>query len=196
MVANQSSDDASWLDDEALLVAIANRDQQAFAVLYDRYGRFAFRITYDILRERHQAEDAVQESFLRIWRGAAGFDPQRGTARAWVRTVIHHGAIGHLRGKAGRARLDLPLDITYALVADDDPQALAEAHERHNAVHQVLAALPQLQREAVELAYFTGLTCQEIATRTATSTGTVKSRLRLGLQKLREALLSPASVAV
>jgi RNA polymerase sigma-70 factor (ECF subfamily) len=186
----------SSIDDEGLLLAIANRDQEAFATLYDRYDQFAFRIAYDVLRERHQAEDAVQEAFLRIWRAAGGFDPQRGTAKAWVRTVIQNGAVSRMRGKSGRARLDLPLDITYALASDDDPQVIAEAHERQYAVHQVLAALPQLQREAVELAYFTGLTCQEIAARTATSTGTVKSRLRLGLQKLREALAVPASVAV
>lgn len=191
-----TTSDVRALDDEALLLAVAARDQEAFAALYDRHGQLALRIAYDVLREYHGAEDAVQEGFLRIWRAAAGFDPQRGTARAWIRTVIHNGAISRLRGKAGRARLDLPLDSTHALTSDNDPHAIAEAHERRDLIHQILAALPLLQREAVELAYFTGLTCQEIATRTATPAGTVKSRLRLGMQKLRESLAQPAVVAV
>lgn len=181
------------LDDGALLLAIVQRDQQAYAILYDRYARFALRIAYQILREQGQAEDAVQEGFLRIWRSAASFDPQRGSAQAWVRTIIQRGAINRLRGKVGRTRTELPLDITYAEVADALPEALIEAGERRETVMQSLATLPRPQREVVELAYFAGLTCREIAERTATSPGTVKSRLRLALRKLRE-VLAPAAL--
>jgi len=186
---------AAPLDDGALLLAIANRDHQAFATLYGRYERFAFRIAYQVLKEQGQAEDAVQEGFLRIWRSAASFDPQRGGAQSWVGTVIQHGAINRLRGKAGRTRTELPLELTYALVADAAPEAVIEASERRETVIRVLATLPRSQREVVELAYFAELTCREIAEQTATAPGTVKSRLRLGLQKLREALAPAALLA-
>ena len=183
------------LDDGALLLAIASRDQQAFATFHDRHNRFAFQIAYQILRDQGQAEDVVQEGFLRIWRGAGSFDPQRGCAQAWVRTVIQRSAINRLRGKMGRTRTELPLELSYAGRADAAPEALIEAGERRDTVMQSLATLPRPQREVVELAYFAGLTCREIAEQTATSPGTVKSRLRLGLQKLRETLAPAALLA-
>jgi RNA polymerase sigma factor (sigma-70 family) len=140
----------------------------------------------------------VQEVFLTVWRRAASFDPSRGAVESWLLTSVRHAAIDRLRGKHGRARFDMSIDrlsgptIRHDRLAGptarDDPQAMVEARELREGVRRGLDALPAAQREAIELAYFAELTCEEIATRTAVALGTAKGRLRLARGRLRTAL--------
>ena len=181
--------------DVALLEAIAARDQAAFAALYDRHSLHAYHLARKLLGEREAAEDVVQEVFLRVWRRAATFDPARGAAVAWLLSSVHHAAISRTRGRWARERQALPLDERCALSAPDDPGAEVEAAERAGLVRAGLATLPAPQREAVELYYFEGLTCAELATRTAAAVGTAKGPLRLARAHLRAAL-TPVAAAL
>ena len=176
-------------DDSALLAAIVARDGAAFGELYARYGVLAYAPGLPACwANMASPKDVVQEVFLSIWRRAATFDPTRGNVGAWLLTSVRHAAISRLRGKQGRARFDVPIERIAGLAAWDDPQAAVEAHELREGVRRGLATLPAAQREAIELAYFAGLTCEEIAARTAVALGTAKGRLRLARGRLRTIL--------
>lgn len=174
--------------DEALLVAIAGREERAIAALYDRYGGLAYSLAYRILGERGAAEDAVQEAFLSVWRRAASFAAERGSVRAWLLSIVHHRAIDRLRGKTGRARHDAPLDELDRVAAVEDPWREVAGNLQRDLLRQVLATLPDAQRRTIELAYFDGYTQQQIAGLMGVPVGTVKGRMRLGLHKLRDVL--------
>jgi RNA polymerase sigma-70 factor, ECF subfamily len=178
--------------DEAVLAAIARRDEAAVAALYDRYGALAYALAYRILRDRGAAEDVVQDVYLGVWRRAGGYRPGRGSVRTWLLASVHHRAIDRLRGTAGRARRDVPLDAAPPAPAGDDPWRAVEATLLREAVRQGLAGLPGEQRRALELAYYGGHTQTQIAELTGVPLGTVKGRVRMGLLKLREALADPA----
>jgi RNA polymerase sigma-70 factor (ECF subfamily) len=179
----------SW-DDDALLAAIQARDDEALAALYDRYGRLAFGLAYRMLGERGVAEDVVQESFLNVWRRAAGFELGRGSARSWLMSIVHNLAIDRRRGRQRRTWTDVALDEVDALLETEEDDALAVVVQSIEAerVQAVLQALPDEQRQAIVLAYFMGLTHQEIAEQTGAPLGTVKSRMRLGLRRMRALL--------
>jgi RNA polymerase sigma-70 factor (ECF subfamily) len=178
-------------DDDALMVAIQHRDDSALADLYDRYGRQAFALAYRLLGESAAAEDVVQEAFLNVWRRASSFQPGRsGGAKPWLLSIVHNLAIDRRRGRFRRESAHVPLDnVAFSLEDDaDDPfTAVAETIAAEQ-VRAAMAALSAEQRESDELAYFRGLTHQEIAARTGAPLGTVKGRLRLGLHKLRDIL--------
>ncbi|MGH2535754.1 MAG: sigma-70 family RNA polymerase sigma factor [Thermomicrobiales bacterium] len=176
--------------DDLLLLAVQARDDAALAELYDRYGRLAFGLAYRILGERGVAEDVVQEAFLNVWRRAGSFQTGRGGVRPWLLSIVHNLAIDRRRGRYRRELQDVPLEsVTFALENTGDDPFVTVAGELDAArIHAALATLPLDQRQAIELAYFAGLTHQEIAERTETPLGTVKSRLRLGLHKLRAVL--------
>jgi RNA polymerase sigma-70 factor, ECF subfamily len=183
--------EAEWGGDAALVAAIGRRDEAALAALYDRYGRLAFALAYRLLADRGSAEDVVQDAFLAVWRHAERYRPERGAPRAWLMTIVHHAAIDRRRGRHKRELGDVPLDdVAFALEADerDAFEAVAEGIEAER-VRRALGELPPEQREAIELAYFGGLTHQEIAERTGAPLGTIKGRMRLGLGKLRARLL-------
>lgn len=181
---------ASGPSDEELLKAVHRGDVEALGVLYDRHRRCAFAVALRILDDACAAEDAVHDAFLAVWRRSETFDAGRGTARGWLLAIVRHAAIDRRRSRGAHAHLD-------ASVARRDHQLEASADETFSAVTAHLEAeriraalddLPSEQREAIELAYFGGLTHQEIAERTGTPLGTVKGRLRLGLHKLRASL--------
>ena len=178
---------AEHADDE-LVQAIAGRDADAMVALYDRYGRLAFALAYRILEDGSTAEDVVQDAFLRVWRQAPSFDAGRGTLRSWLLTIVHHRAIDVLRRRSGRQGNDVDLETVEYSLAGPDVWGEVAAKIQGEQVRRAVAALPAEQRLAVELAYFEGLTHVEIAERTGTPLGTVKSRLRLGLKKLQETL--------
>jgi len=182
--------DAPSADDDTLLSAIQGRDQAALAELYDRYGRLALGVAYRILGERGVAEDVVQEAFLNVWRKASGYQSGRGSVRTWLLTIVHNLAIDRRRGRYRRELSDVQIDeVAFGLTTDDEDLFASVSGAIDAAqVQAAIAALPAEQREPIVLAYFGGLTHQEIAARTATPLGTVKSRMRLGLQKLRVAL--------
>jgi RNA polymerase sigma-70 factor (ECF subfamily) len=177
-------------DDDALLAAIQAHDEAALAALYDRYGGAAFGLAYRILGRRGATEDVVQEAFLNLWRHGARFELGRGSAGSWLMSMVHRLAIDRRRGRQRRAWTDGASDEVEALLSSENDDAFADAMQsiEANRVQTVLQALPDEQRQAIVLAYFRGLTHQEIADQTGAPLGTLKSRMRLGLRRMRALL--------
>ncbi len=173
-------------EDQELVARICNGDAEALARLYERHGGSAFALALGILRQREAAEDAVQEAFLAVWRRAVTYHPERGTVRAWLLTIVRNRAIDLLRRPSDAPRA-VPVD-TLALATVDDPEEEGIRAVDGATVRAALARLPAEQRQVVELAYFTGLTYPEVASRTGVALGTVKSRMRLALERLRALL--------
>jgi RNA polymerase sigma-70 factor (ECF subfamily) len=176
--------------DEELLAGLAAGRLEALDALYERYRTMAYGIARRITADDGLAEDVVQEAFLGAWRGAARFVPGRGSARTWLLAIVHHRAIDAIRRR--RAVVDLPdetdgVRTPEPLVTPDVWQEVAVRLDGAT-VSAALATLPDVQRSALELAYFGGLSQTEIATRTGAPLGTVKSRIRLGLLGLRREL--------
>lgn len=176
--------------DEELLADIRARDDSALAELYDRYGRMAFSLSYRILGERGVAEDVVQEAFLAVWRRAAGYTADRGAARSWLMAITHNLSIDRRRGRYRRELTDVQLDdVEFRLATgSEDVFSSVSSSIEADEIRVALRELPAEQRQAIELAFFGGLSHQEIADRTGTPLGTVKGRMRLGLRKLRTSL--------
>lgn len=173
--------------DVELLQAIAAGDEQALARLYDRYRLILFGLTMRILNSRAEAEDVLQETLLQVWRRATDFDPARGKPFTWLVTLTRSRAIDRLRQRAARDRL---AESASTLVPDEASDAVTDTlhAEQREIVTRALAQLPEEQREALYLAYYEGLTQSEIAVRLASPLGTVKTRMRSGMMKLRELL--------
>ena len=174
--------------DALLLQAMQSGDQSAVAVLYDRYGGAAYGLAYRICGDAPSAEDVVQDAFVALWKQAHRFDPKRGQVRSWLLTIVHHRAIDAVRRRSGRAERALPDGPDAPASAHGRPEEVAEATIAAEAVRRAVSGLPEDQRRAVEMAYFEGLTYAEIAERVGAPLGTVKSRLRLGIEKLRAGL--------
>lgn len=177
--------------DEELLAAIQSRSDAALAELYDRYGRMAFSLAYRILGERGVAEDVVQEAFLAVWRRSAAYNADRGAARSWLMAIVHNLSVDRRRGRYRHEMTDVQLDDVEFRLATDSEDVFGSVASTIEAEHirTALLGLPLEQRQAIELAFFMGLSHQEISTRTGTPLGTVKGRMRLGLRKMRTALV-------
>jgi RNA polymerase sigma-70 factor (ECF subfamily) len=177
------------LSDEALVALVARGDETALGELYDRVGRVAYGIAHRILRDERLAEDAVQEGFLAVWRSAAMFRPERAKASTWIVTLVHRRAVDIVRRE--ERRRSEPLDpSTRGETPDPAGSAEDEAwlgFERER-VLRGLAALPDAQREALELAYYGGYSQSEVAEMLGVPLGTIKSRMFAGLARLRELL--------
>lgn len=181
------------ISDDELIAAIAHGDHPALLALYDRHGRLGYGLAYRMLGESGAAEEAVQDAFLRVWRRAATFDAARGSVRSWLMTIVHHCAIDLHRKRAGAPNVVAGLDdIAEQTPAPDAWSEVASKLDREQ-VRAAVATLPPEQRRAIELAYFDGLTHREIAERDGLPLGTVKGRLRLGLQRLYTALAEPGA---
>jgi RNA polymerase sigma factor (sigma-70 family) len=176
------------LSDETLLAQVGRGDEPALGELYDRFGRVAYGLAVRILRDKTLAEDAVQDAFLGAWRTAAAFDPRRGTASTWLMTLVHRRAVDLVR-REDRRKTDQLGDAPIASGETTDEQAAVREERRR--VQAALAELPADQREALELAYYGGLTQSELAERLGVPLGTVKSRMFAGLAKLRDLLAEP-----
>lgn len=170
--------------DEELLAGMGAQELSALDSLYSRYGGAAFSLAYQITSNRETAEEVVQESFFAAWRGAATYKPERGAARSWLLGIIHHRAIDMVRGRNARGQT-VPLDEQLPIASKDDLWSAVKQTLDREEIRRALVTLPQEQRESIELAYFGGLTYPEIASRLGVPLGTIKSRLRLGLEKLR-----------
>ncbi len=175
-------------DERELAEGIRRREPQAMELLYDRLGRKAFGLAYRILGDGPSAEDVVQEAFLTLWRQAERMDPARGKVSSFLMTVVHHKAIDLLRSRRGETTRREPFDQPFfAQEGADVLERVTESMGR-DAVRNALQSVPEEQRMPIELAYFEGLTHVQIAESLAIPLGTVKSRLRLGLEKMRQAL--------
>ncbi len=175
--------------DAELLRAIALGDESAFASLYRQYSSILFGLLLRIVRDRPEAEDVLQEVFLQIWQQAANFDAARGRPFTWLVTLARSRAIDRLRSRESRERTANAAAIE-AVEEVGDAVTDAFRAEQSEVVRDALAEIPEEQRRALLLAYFEGLTQTEIATRLEQPLGTVKTRMRSGMQKLRELLHS------
>lgn len=175
------------LADEELMIFVQEGDSAALEVLYDRHGGAAYSLSHRIVGDAQSAEDVTQEAFLSVWRTSAGYDAARGSVRSWLLQIVRNRAIDALRRSASRGgRLDL--DDEGLLEAQEAPEltdAEASRRERARQVRGALRDLPRDQVQVIGLAYFGGFTHSEIAELLGMPLGTVKGRMRLGLQKVR-----------
>ena len=181
--------------DEQLLERVAALDPAAVEQLYERYKSMAYALASRITADSALAEDVVQDAFLGVWRNASRYAASRASVRTWVLSIVHHRAIDAVRRR--RPTSELPAADAQpppALVVDDAWAEVAGRLERE-IIAAALEELSPAQREAIELAYFGGLTQPEIAERTGAPLGTVKSRVRLGLLSLREILVQAGAGA-
>jgi RNA polymerase sigma-70 factor (ECF subfamily) len=165
-----------------LMERIQARDAAAFEALYDAYHRLVFGIGLRMLNDATLAEDVTQAVFMKIWTAPETF--RGGSFSAWVSRVTRNRALDLLRSKAARPEVEIPADLPLDAAPDDDVFARIDAQR----VREALAALPPEQRSLIEMGFFGGATHQELALRTDTPLGTVKTRIRSGLRRLRETL--------
>ena len=173
------------LSDEALVALAARSEQSALAELYDRYARPAYGLALRVLRDEALAEDAVQDAFMAIWRTAPRFVPEKGKASTWILTLVHRRAVDVVRREQRRRTETLDPAHEPGTGGADEEAWLRLQRER---VQHALRQLPDQQREALELAYYGGFTQSELAERLGQPLGTIKSRMFLGLARLRELL--------
>jgi RNA polymerase sigma-70 factor (ECF subfamily) len=191
------SDSSGIPTDEALLRRLVGGDSGALSTLYDRFGRLAYGLAYRMLADQTAAEDVVQEAFVSVWRNAPTFSPERGTVRAWLLTAVRNRCIDILRGPRLASKHEAPVDQAFEAEARDDVLESVLRSLQAQDIQRALDGLPEEQRITINLAFFGGLTHTQIAAQTRVPLGTVKGRMRLALDKLRETLttggLEPAS---
>jgi RNA polymerase sigma-70 factor (ECF subfamily) len=178
---------AERLADEELMPWIGRKDAEAFEVFYDRHGGAAYSLAYRILGDRGSAEDCIQEAFISIWRSGGRFDSTRGSVRSWTLSIVRNRAIDALRSKAGKAP-KLTFDDDAILESRPSGELTEEEAMRQETATEVRGALSQLpdeQSKVIQLAYFGGFSQSEIAAMLNVPLGTVKGRMRLGLEKIR-----------
>jgi RNA polymerase sigma-70 factor (ECF subfamily) len=182
-----TSDEIRRLADEDLMPLVARKQPAAFEVFYDRHGGAAYSLAQRIVGDPVTAEDVTQEAFLSIWRSQAGYDRTRGSVRTWALGIVRNRAIDALRREASRApRLDYDDDaVLEARPSGERTEAEAVRRETARTLRSALDELPGEQSKVIELAYFGGFTHSEIAEMLGMPLGTVKGRMRLGLEKIR-----------
>jgi RNA polymerase sigma-70 factor (ECF subfamily) len=183
--------DYADLPDEQLMARLAMRDIKAFEALYDRYGTLVYSTALRVVGDVQLAEDIAQEVFLRIWRRPDQYVPQRGRFVTWLLSVARNGAVDQIRMRGRRRRHETAgEESARQLPADEgrDPALMAQLADERQKVRQALTSLPAEQRRVIEMAYYGGYTQQEIAELLNQPLGTVKTRIRLAMQKLRAAL--------
>ena len=184
------------LADEDLMARAAGGDARAFGVVYDRHGTAAYSLAYRMCGRKGLADDVVQEAFISVWRAGSRYDPNRGSVRTWILGIVHNRSIDAIRRATvhdSRRASDEGIEERFEARDRTD----AEASRRGDAaeVRQALQTLPPDQLRVIELAYFGGFTHTEIAAMLDTPLGTVKGRMRLGLEKLRATLGEGAAEA-
>ncbi|MCY4447778.1 MAG: sigma-70 family RNA polymerase sigma factor [Chloroflexi bacterium] len=182
--------------DSVLASRVAAGDAGSLEELYNRYGVQVFSMAYGILRDYALAEDLAQEVFMALWTRAGRFDAAKGVFRHWFLHLAHNRVIDEVRRRRRVALMDAdkaPEDATLGLVSNGDTADEAITAVLVGEAREALRALPEEQRVVIVMAYLEGATQQEIAQRTGTPLGTVKTRLRLGLSKLRQTMNAPAT---
>ena len=181
--------DLSSLDDIALMALIAQAQNDALGQLYDRYGRLVFSVALHVIGDSETAEEITQDVFTRVWDGAHTYRPELAQVRSWMISITRHRAIDELRRRGVRPdqhQADWPEFPEDDFPAVEGPEDLVEARLWQRIVRTAVAALPEDQRRVLGLAFFQGYSHSEIAERLNEPLGTVKSRIRLAMQKLRQ----------
>jgi RNA polymerase sigma factor (sigma-70 family) len=178
--------------DRRLIGRIAGGDRDAFRDLFRRYAPAAMALARRVVRQPHIAEEMVQEAFLSVWKNPRRYDPARGTVRAWLMTTVHHRAVDAVRSEEAQRRRSEVVESLTDAASEDPAETVVEAlglPEERAAVRRALQDLPQEQRQAIELMYFSGMSQSQIAQRLGLPLGTVKSRTLLAMRRLRAALV-------
>jgi len=175
--------------DQALVARIADGDQEAFAALYDRLATQAYSLAIYVVKDGRAAEDVVQEAFVNIWRMARTYTTERGSVAAWAMTVVRNRAVDHLRRLSSRPRIVGDLENLIVATPHDEVWASVARSLDAETVRGAMSSLPVEQQQTIEMGFFQGLSHQEIADRTGLPLGTVKSRMRNGLRKMRARLV-------
>jgi RNA polymerase sigma-70 factor (ECF subfamily) len=179
------------LADEELMQLVRESDAAAFAVVYERHAAAAFSLAFRMCGKRAPAEDVVQEAFLSLWRSGAHYDGTRGSVRTWVLGIVHNRAIDALRRGVVQDRGRISDEgIEEQLEAAERTEQEVGRRDEAREIRAALVGLPPEQSRVIELAYYGGFTHSEIATMLDTPVGTIKGRMRLGLQKMRSQLSS------
>ncbi len=165
---------------------VGDSDAGAFAGLYDRHSRASYSLAYRMMGERQAAEDLVQEAFLEVWRAAGSYRAERGSVRTWILSIVRNRGIDQLRTMASRRRVHDKVEATASVAQPSEAFAETWRNSQREQVREALRILPPEQLKVLELAYYSGYTHVEIADLLDLPLGTVKGRMRLGLQKIRE----------
>ena len=173
------------LADEELISLVENDDAEAFAVLYDRHSRSAYSLAYRMMGQRQAAEDLIQEVFLRVWRSTGSYRAERGSVRTWILSIVHHRGVDLLRSSASRRRTQDKVEASAEMAQPSEAFSETWRNAQRDEVRQALETLPSEQLKVLELAYFSGYTHVEIAELLDLPLGTVKGRMRLGLNKIK-----------
>ena len=174
------------LADEDLMSLIGNGDAGAFGGLYDRHSRAAYSLAYRMMGERQAAEDLVQEAFLQVWRAAGSYRVHRGSVRTWLLSIMRNRGIDQLRSSASRRRTQDKVETVAPTSQSSEAFAETWRNSQREQVREALRGLPPEQLTVLELAYFSGYTHKEIAELLDVPLGTIKGRMRPGLNKIRE----------
>ena len=183
--------DLSEARDRELVQRIGRGDQDAFRGLFGRYAPSAMALARRVARQPFLAEEIVQEAFLAVWRSPSGYDPQRGSVRAWLMGMVHHRAVDAVRREESQRRRAEESIASDPVVADDPAEDVADQidlPQERKAVRAALDGLPEEQRQVIELMYFGGLSQSAISEQLSLPLGTVKSRTLLGMRRLRGAI--------
>jgi RNA polymerase sigma-70 factor (ECF subfamily) len=172
-------------DEDLISLVHHKRDPEAFATLYDRHSRTAYSLAYRMMGERQAAEDLVQDAFLKLWRSAARYRPERGSVRSWLLSIVHNRGIDQLRSSASRRRTQEKVEASAPRVQPSEAFKESWRNAQREQIREALKGLPEEQLKVLELAYFSGYTHVEIAGLLDLPLGTVKGRMRLGLKKIK-----------
>ena len=175
-------------DLDALLRRVADGDVGAFTAFYDRTRARVFGLVLRVVRDRGYSEETTQEVYLQVWRGAAGFDPSSGSALAWLLTVAHRRAVDRVRAEHASAQRESRYGASNVAPDADVVADAAMQHDEQRHVVECLESLTNVQREAIQLAYYRGLTYREVSETLTVNLSTVKARMREGLRRLRDCL--------
>jgi RNA polymerase sigma-70 factor, ECF subfamily len=188
MTGGRSAREAEW---SSYVRRCAESDQSALGALYDESSRHVYGVALSVLRDPADAEEVTLDVYSQVWRSAAVYSSQRGSVVAWLLTLARSRAIDRLRSRANRQKREEPIEESQQQTFSTTgatPEEAAAAVQTRQRIQNALRGLPQDQREAVELAYFSGLTHSELAVHLRQPLGTIKTRIRMGMMKLRESL--------
>ena len=191
MPPRQTTQDLRSLADEDLMQLVRGGNSKAFEVVYERHSGVSYSLAYRMVGTRNAAEDVVQEAFLSIWRSGARYERARGSVRTWVLGIVHHRAIDALRRSYVHDRRRASDEgIEERFEAKERTESEVARRDEARTVRTTMDTLPPEQCQVIELAYFGGFSHSEIAELLSTPIGTIKGRMRLGLEKMRNALVS------